>query len=109
MKILYEAQKLPEEKAEKTEKIDVSNIEKILLANEEFAMKTLRKICEIDLYETRRDILKTIRKLFQVCVLKIHRIVRKTVLFVRFRKLRLISKYHNQSSPRSNQKSILPK
>ena len=30
-------------------------------------MKALRKICEIERYETRRDILQAIRKLFRVC------------------------------------------
>ena len=63
-------QKHPEEKAEKTAKMDVSHIEKILLVNEEFAMKALRKICEIERYETRRDILQAIMKLFRVCFLQ---------------------------------------
>ena len=57
----------PEEDAEKFEKMDVSHIEKILIVNEGFGMKTLRKICEIGQYEKRKGIFKAIVKLFQVC------------------------------------------
>ena len=60
-----------EEDAEKFEKMDVSHVEKILIVNEGFGMKTLRKICEIRQYETRKNIFKAIVKLFRVCSIAI--------------------------------------
>ena len=51
---------------EKNEEIGVGHVQRILLADEEFGIKILRKICEIKESGIPKKIYKTILKLFKI-------------------------------------------